>query len=104
MQTGQVVALKKLRMERERDGMPVTSVREVRVLQACTHANLVNLIKVVTGPSLDRRGPPLPATTRCAIATSLYHHTKMQHLVLAGKHCGCGCNPAACAPLGRPAC
>ncbi len=53
-QTGQMVALKKLRMERERDGMPVTSVREVRVLQACRHANLVHLLKVVTGPKLDR--------------------------------------------------
>jgi serine/threonine protein kinase len=31
--TGEVVALKKLRMDRERDGMPVTSVREV-----CTSA------------------------------------------------------------------
>lgn len=27
--TGEIVALKKLRMDRERDGMPVTSVREV---------------------------------------------------------------------------
>lgn len=51
--TGKVVALKKLRMERERDGMPVTSVREVRVLQSCSHVNLVNLIRVVTGTKLD---------------------------------------------------
>lgn len=51
--TGQLVALKKLRMDRERDGMPVTSVREVRVLQSCTHVNLVNLICVVTGSKVD---------------------------------------------------
>ena len=30
--SGEVVALKKLRMEKERDGMPVTSVREVWLL------------------------------------------------------------------------
>ncbi|KAL4422316.1 hypothetical protein ABPG75_008513 [Micractinium tetrahymenae] len=51
--TGELVALKKLRMERERDGMPVTSVRELRVLQTCRHPNLVELKRVVTGPRLD---------------------------------------------------
>ncbi|KAI7842421.1 hypothetical protein COHA_004060 [Chlorella ohadii] len=51
--SGELVALKKLRMERERDGMPVTSVRELRVLQTCKHPNLVELKRVVTGPKLD---------------------------------------------------
>jgi hypothetical protein len=35
-------------------GMPVTSVRELRVLQQCCHPNLVELKKVVTGRKLDR--------------------------------------------------
>ncbi len=35
-------------------GMPVTSVRELRVLQSCRHPNLVELKKVVTGKKLDR--------------------------------------------------
>lgn len=52
--TGEIVALKKLRMDRERDGMPVTSVRELRVLQQCQHPNLVQLKKVATGSKLDR--------------------------------------------------
>lgn len=30
-------------------GMPVTSVRELRVLQTCKHPNLVELKRVVTG-------------------------------------------------------
>eukprot|EP00891_Asterochloris_glomerata_P008776 jgi/Astpho2/8776/fgenesh1_pm.00128_%23_15_t len=51
--TGEIVALKALRMDRERDGLPVTSVRELRVLQSCKHPNLVNLLKVVTGSKLD---------------------------------------------------
>lgn len=34
--------------------MPVTSVRELRVLQQCQHPNLVQLKKVVTGSKLDR--------------------------------------------------
>ncbi|KAK9830148.1 hypothetical protein WJX72_009988 [[Myrmecia] bisecta] len=51
--TGEVVALKQLRMERERDGMPVTSMRELRVLQTCRHPSIVELKKVVTGSKLD---------------------------------------------------
>lgn len=34
-------------------GMPVTSVRELRVLQTCRHPNLVRLQRVVTGPKPD---------------------------------------------------
>ena len=33
--------------------MPVTSVRELRVLQTCRHPNLVALRRVVTGARLD---------------------------------------------------
>lgn len=51
--TGEIVALKKLRMDRERDGMPVTSVRELRVLESCSHPHLVRLLRVVTGATLD---------------------------------------------------
>lgn len=51
--TGQVVALKQVLMGREADGMPVTSIRELRVLQSCRHANLVELKRVVTGSKMD---------------------------------------------------
>ena len=48
-QTGEVVALKKVRMDKERDGMPVTALREVRILQSSRHKNIVNLLMVVNG-------------------------------------------------------
>eukprot|EP00803_Ostreobium_quekettii_P004303 evm.model.scf_3792.1 EVM.evm.TU.scf_3792.1 scf_3792:2804-11246(-) len=48
-QSGELVALKCVRMDRERDGMPVTSLRELRVLQSCHHQNIVHLKEVVTG-------------------------------------------------------
>ncbi|KAJ9522877.1 hypothetical protein QJQ45_023668 [Haematococcus lacustris] len=51
--TGEVVALKKVRMDRARDGIPLTSIREVRVLQECRHPNIVTLHKVVTGSKAD---------------------------------------------------
>jgi cyclin-dependent kinase 10 len=55
--TGEIVALKKVRFDdarSSRDGVPVTSIRELRVLQSCRHQNIVQLKKVVTGSKLDR--------------------------------------------------
>jgi cyclin-dependent kinase 10 len=50
----EVVALKKLRMEREKEGMPLTSLREIRLLQAAgAHPNVVGLKEVVVGHKLD---------------------------------------------------
>ena len=35
-------------------GVPVTAIRELRVLQTCRHPNIVQLKKVVTGSKFDR--------------------------------------------------
>ena len=39
--TGEIVALKRVRMDREKDGMPVSGLREVHVLLKCEHDNVV---------------------------------------------------------------
>ena len=44
--SGEVVALKKVRFDHARDGVPVTSIRELRVLQCCDHPGIVRLAKV----------------------------------------------------------
>lgn len=36
--TNEICALKKVRMDRERDGVPITTLREVRILQMCNKA------------------------------------------------------------------
>jgi serine/threonine protein kinase len=54
VRTGEVVALKKVRFDVSRDGVPVTSMREMRILQSCRHPNIVQLKKVVTGSKPDR--------------------------------------------------
>ncbi|PWN47928.1 Pkinase-domain-containing protein [Violaceomyces palustris] len=41
--TGVLVALKKIRMEAEKDGFPVTAMREIKLLQALRHENVVRL-------------------------------------------------------------
>ena len=45
--TKNLVALKKIRMEGERDGFPVTAVREIKLLQSLKHENVVSLQEVM---------------------------------------------------------
>lgn len=39
--TGQVVALKKIRLESEEEGVPSTAIREISVLKELQHENIV---------------------------------------------------------------
>jgi len=52
--TGEIVALKKLKLEREADGFPITSLREIQTLMVSKHPNVVNLREVVVGDALNQ--------------------------------------------------
>jgi hypothetical protein len=41
------VALKRIRMESEKDGFPVTAMREIKLLQSLRHANIVQLYEMM---------------------------------------------------------
>ena len=43
-----IVALKKVRLENEKDGFPITAVREIKILRQLNHKNIVNLREIVT--------------------------------------------------------
>ena len=45
--TNNLVALKKIRMDCEKDGYPVTAVREIKLLQSLKHDNVVGLLEVM---------------------------------------------------------
>lgn len=51
--TGDIVALKKLRMEREKDGIPVSGLREISILLNCDHENIVRVKEIAVGRSLE---------------------------------------------------
>ncbi|CDW75165.1 cyclin-dependent kinase 10-like [Stylonychia lemnae] len=51
--TGDIVALKKVRMHNENDGFPITSLREINILSNLMHPNIVNLKEVVVGYKKD---------------------------------------------------
>jgi len=40
---GEIVALKRLKMEKEREGFPVTSLREINMLLKAKHPNVVHV-------------------------------------------------------------
>lgn len=44
---GNVVALKKIRLESEEEGVPSTAIREISVLKELHHENIVSLLDVV---------------------------------------------------------
>jgi hypothetical protein len=44
---GQRVALKMLRMENEKEGFPITAIREIKLLSTLKHENIVNLREIV---------------------------------------------------------
>ncbi|ESO81933.1 hypothetical protein LOTGIDRAFT_223686 [Lottia gigantea] len=48
-----IVALKKMRMEREKDGLPISGLREINILLNLRHENIVEMKEVVVGKSLD---------------------------------------------------
>ncbi|EDW69958.1 cyclin-dependent kinase 12 [Drosophila virilis] len=46
--TNDMVALKKVRLEHEKEGFPITAVREIKILRQLNHRNIVNLHEIVT--------------------------------------------------------
>lgn len=51
--TGEVVALKKVKMDREKEGFPLTSLREINILLSFHHSSIVDVKEVVVGSNLD---------------------------------------------------
>ncbi|KAK6584368.1 hypothetical protein PZA11_002592 [Diplocarpon coronariae] len=52
--TGQVVALKRLKMDNAQDGIMVTGLREIQTLMNCEHPNIVTLREVVVGEDTSK--------------------------------------------------
>lgn len=42
------MALKKVRLENEKEGFPITAVREIKILRQLNHQNVVKLFEIVT--------------------------------------------------------
>ncbi|KAF2236737.1 cmgc/cdk/pitslre protein kinase [Viridothelium virens] len=51
--TGEIVALKKLKMDNLNDGFPITAMREIQTLMQASHLHIVELREIVVGTSLN---------------------------------------------------
>lgn len=54
IETGGIYALKQVKLAQEREGFPVTSLREISTLLSVRHPNVVNVREVVVGSTLDK--------------------------------------------------
>ncbi|XP_063931842.1 cyclin-dependent kinase 11B-like isoform X2 [Zophobas morio] len=52
--TEDIVALKKLKMEKEKEGFPITSLREINTLLKGQHPNIVTVREIVVGSNMDK--------------------------------------------------
>jgi len=48
LETKQMVALKKVRLTNEKEGVPQTCIREIKILRALQHVNVIELLDIVT--------------------------------------------------------
>ena len=49
--TDSMVALKKVRTDNEKEGFPITAVREIKILRQLCHENIIILKEIVTDKS-----------------------------------------------------
>ncbi|CAG0921033.1 unnamed protein product [Notodromas monacha] len=52
--TNETVALKRLKMEKEKEGFPITSLREINTLLKAQHENIVTVREIVVGSNMDK--------------------------------------------------
>jgi cell division cycle 2-like protein len=62
--TGDIVALKKLKLDEEKQGFPITALREVNALMSCRHENVVGVREIVVGETLTQCAPAICVVTR----------------------------------------
>lgn len=53
-ETGDIVALKRLKLDEEKHGFPITALREINALMSCHHDNVVRIREVVVGDTLTQ--------------------------------------------------
>ncbi|XP_063592212.1 cyclin-dependent kinase 9-like [Penaeus indicus] len=78
--TGKVVALKKILMENEKEGFPITALREIRILKLLKHDNVVNLQEICR-----TKGPPPPGLQKPAKPTP--HMSSLSTFFLVFEFC-----------------
>ena len=68
-QTGELVALKKIRMDNEKEGFPITAIREIKLLKVLDHENVIRLKEIVRSQCTSPVAIALARTPRCCLSS-----------------------------------
>ncbi|XP_066462877.1 cyclin-dependent kinase 11B-like isoform X3 [Eleutherodactylus coqui] len=52
--TDEIFALKRLKMEKEKEGFPITSLREINTILKAQHENIIRVREIVVGSNMDK--------------------------------------------------
>jgi hypothetical protein len=74
MNSNQIVALKKIRLEAEDEGVPSTAIREISLLKELKDDNIVRCVLLPLLPPLLRPVPHIPPMILAYTSTSLLMH------------------------------
>lgn len=71
---GELVALKKVRLDNEKEGFPITAIREIKILRQLIHRSVVNMKEIVTDKqdALDFKKDK--GTAGCALSSDVLQH------------------------------
>ena len=53
----EVFAMKKIKMDREKEGFPITALREIKLIKQMDHPNIIKLKEIITSKANDDRSP-----------------------------------------------
>ena len=53
-QTDEIVAIKRVKLDKEKEGFPITALREMNTLFYLKHPNIIDLKEIVYGSSLSK--------------------------------------------------
>ncbi|KPI41692.1 Serine/threonine-protein kinase bur1 [Cyphellophora attinorum] len=67
--TGQIVALKKILMHNEKDGFPITALREIKLLKQLKHINILTLVEM----AVERPKNPAKKTSMFMVTPYMDH-------------------------------
>lgn len=70
-----MVALKKVRLDNEKEGFPITAIREIKILRQLTHQSIINMKEIVTDKedALDFKKDK-GMDSNCKFLSSWYFH------------------------------
>jgi len=83
-------ALKKVRLENEKEGFPITAVREIKILRQLRHKNIISLKEIVTDKQVLTAISPVLSLSYIFTRLNIFCMCSINLIVLFALISGCG--------------